>query len=102
MGQVPYPGDLFVARQFCKEEEMKKILPIACLMLAFGISLAAEVRPRFDAKEVVRRVRKAQAATDRQPVVRAFKRSWPARAHDGDQQRQNNRDSLHRLMSPVV
>ena len=45
---------------------MKKILPIACLMLAFGISLAAEVRPRFDTKEVVRRVRKAQAATDRQ------------------------------------
>ena len=43
-----------------------------------------------------------QLRADRQPVVRAFKRSWPARAQGGDQQRQNNRDSLHRLMSPVV
>ncbi len=43
----------------------RRILPIVCLMLAFGISLAAEARPRFDTKEVVRRVRKAQATTDR-------------------------------------
>jgi hypothetical protein len=46
----------------------RTILSIACIVLTVGVSLGAGARPGFDTKEVVRRVRKAQAPADFRPV----------------------------------
>jgi len=43
-------------------------LSIACVLLATGMSLAAPVRPRFDSRDVVSRVRKSRGATAARPA----------------------------------